>query len=83
MTTLITTANWIGLPSIAEWFSKLNANMKRERLARQTIKELSALSDKELNDIGIARGEIWSIAHDLEELQNPKAQANSNLRGWV
>jgi uncharacterized protein YjiS (DUF1127 family) len=41
--------------------------MARERLARQTIKELSRLSDHELNDLGIARGEIYSVAYDLEE----------------
>ena len=31
--------------------------------ARQTAKELSALSDAELRDIGISRGDIWSIAN--------------------
>ena len=83
MTALISTANYFGLPSIAGWFQKLDANMRRERLARQTIKELSALSDYELNDIGIARGEIWSIAHDLEEFQNTRDHVNANLKGWV
>lgn len=33
---------------------------------KQTIKELNALSDKELNDIGINRGEIWAIAHGIK-----------------
>ena len=41
-------------------------------LARETIKELSRLSDKELSDIGINRGEIYSVAH-----------SNPNLKGWV
>jgi uncharacterized protein YjiS (DUF1127 family) len=38
--------------------------MKRARwmLQQQTIRELHALSDKELNDIGINRGMIRSIA---------------------
>jgi uncharacterized protein YjiS (DUF1127 family) len=36
--------------------------MLQHAKAKQTIKELSALSDRELNDIGIARGEIHSIA---------------------
>jgi uncharacterized protein YjiS (DUF1127 family) len=67
MTALIMTADKIGLHSVAEWFKRLNASMARERLARQTIKELSRLSDHELNDLGIARGEIYSIAYDLEE----------------
>ena len=67
MTALIMTADKIGLHSVAEWFKRLNASMARERLARQTIKELSRLSDYELNDLGIARGEIYSIAYELEE----------------
>ena len=81
MTSLIMTADKIGLHSVAEWFRKLQENMKRERLARQTIKELSRLSDHELNDLGIARGEIWSIAHSTEEWN--KRTVNANLRGWV
>ena len=32
--------------------------------AKQTIKELRALSDKELNDIGIARYDIERIAYE-------------------
>ena len=82
MTTLIMTADKIGLHSLAEWFRNLQENLRRARLARQTIKELSALSDYELNDIGIARGEIYSIAHDFRHL-NDAAEANVNLRGWV
>lgn len=31
--------------------------------AQYTIRELSRLSDKELSDIGISRGEIYEIAH--------------------
>lgn len=38
--------------------------LHREK-ARQTIKELSALSDRELNDIGINRGDISRIAHEM------------------
>ena len=31
--------------------------------ARKTVKELSALNNRELNDIGIGRGDIQSIAY--------------------
>ena len=55
-----------------------------------TIKELSALSNKELNDIGIARGDIWSIAHDtyiapkkLTARDIQEKRVNDNLKGWV
>jgi uncharacterized protein YjiS (DUF1127 family) len=36
--------------------------MIQREASRQTYKELSALSDKELNDIGINRGDIYRIA---------------------
>jgi len=81
MTSLIMTADKIGLPGLASWFKKLQENYKREKLARQTIKELSRLSDHELNDLGIPRGEIYSIAYATEEWN--KRQVNANLRGWM
>lgn len=63
MTALIMTADKIGLHSVAEWFKRLQASMARERLARQTIKELSSLSDRELNDMGLSRCDIYSVAY--------------------
>ena len=62
MTALIMTADKIGLHSVAEWFKRLNATFDRASRARKTIKELSALTDHELRDIGISRGEIYSLA---------------------
>jgi uncharacterized protein YjiS (DUF1127 family) len=32
------------------------------RAYRQTVRELSALSNRELNDLGISRGDIYSVA---------------------
>ena len=81
MTALIATADRIGLHSVAEWFRNLRADLAYRSKVNATIKELSKLSDRELNDIGIARGEIWSIAHSVEEYE--RAQANVNLKGWV
>lgn len=37
----------------------------RNRKINATIKELRALSDSELHDIGISRGEIYDIAHNV------------------
>ena len=51
-------------------FRHARANKK---IIRATIKELSALSDKDLRDIGLTRGDIWYVAHNQ----------NSNLKGWV
>jgi len=81
MTTLINTASWIGLPSFAGWLKNLNAKIQHRSAVNQTIKELSRLSDRELNDMGIARGDIYSIAHGDNSFQ--RAAVNKNLGGWV
>lgn len=81
MTALAMAANTIGLNSVAEWFKRLNASLAHRAKVNSTIKELSKLSDRELNDIGISRGEIWSIAHEVEEVKN--IRENQNLVGWV
>jgi hypothetical protein len=46
-----------------------------------TVKELSALSDRELNDMGLTRGDIYSVAHGTADLK--KVRENANLKGWV
>ena len=73
----------------------INFNKNREYRAavRTTIKQLDQLTDHELNDIGIARGDIWHIAHtsykkpdqvtlsDISEMTN--IETNDNLKGFV
>ena len=78
MTALIMTADTIGLKSLASLFRTWNAKRVQNARIRTTIKELSALSDKELWDIGICRGEIYSVAHSEFD-----AKENDNLKGWV
>jgi len=82
MTTLIMAADTIGLHSVAEWFKRRSAKLAQARRARSTIKELSKLSDRELNDIGIARGDIWAVAHEDPSYKR-FVEANKNLEGWV
>ena len=82
MTTLIMAADTIGLHSVAEWFKRRSAKLAQARRARSTIKELSKLSDRELNDIGIARGDIYAIAHEDTDYAR-FADTNANLKGWV
>jgi uncharacterized protein YjiS (DUF1127 family) len=36
-------------------------------IQKNTIKELQALSDRELYDIGISRGQIYDIAHKVHK----------------
>lgn len=53
----------LGLPSVAGWFKKISAAYKHNREVQKTISQLSRLSDRELNDMGISRGDIYAIAH--------------------
>jgi len=45
-------------------FKRLFGLTPEQKLAKQTIKELSALSDYELSDLGISRSEIHWIANE-------------------
>ena len=83
MTTMVAnTFDWIGFSGIANWFRNLGAAIVRNRQINRTIKELSALSNRELNDIGIARGDIYWIAHETHT-KNDNVESNRNLKGWV
>ena len=73
-------ADTIGLTGLASWFKKVNAKLAYRAQVRKTIKDLSSLSDYELNDIGIARGDIRNIAYGDSTL---KRSVNDNLKGWV
>ena len=86
MTTLVAnTFEIVGLNGIANYFKRLGAELRRRRNIKQTYKALSALSNHELNDIGIARGDIWHIANTSypKALRGEAVEANNNLRGWV
>jgi uncharacterized protein YjiS (DUF1127 family) len=81
MTSITMTAEKIGLTGVANWFKKLAAKYKHHRQAQITIKELSRLSDRELNDMGLARGDIYTVAHGTSD--HVRAVVNKNLEGWV
>jgi uncharacterized protein YjiS (DUF1127 family) len=64
MTHLLVISNYLknpieGLISLVKEFIRVREENKNIRLA---IKELSSLSDRELNDIGISRGDILAVA---------------------
>ena len=46
----------------AEGLRKVQAELRKYRSYRETYDQLSQLTDKELNDIGISRGMIHSVA---------------------
>ena len=63
--------------------SDLYQSYKQNQQIRSTINELSRLTNHELNDIGIARGDIWHIAHTSFPKGKTVADVNRNLDGWV
>jgi len=81
--------------TILNWLHTLRVRMQARKAARSTIKELSALTNHELNDIGIARGEIRHLANqyaedilreNLKSLPSPAwpgLEVNPNLKGSV
>jgi uncharacterized protein YjiS (DUF1127 family) len=54
--------------SISGFFSRLRDKFAAARAARATYDELSQLSDRELADIGLHRGELYSmfLAHPYQ-----------------
>ena len=61
--------------TLNNFFKKVINNYRLRRDIKATIQELQKLTNKELNDIGLSRGDIYHVAH--------KAHTNSNLKGWV
>jgi uncharacterized protein YjiS (DUF1127 family) len=50
---------------LGELFVRLNLWLEQKRRYRETVSELSALSDEVLADVGVRRGEIKDIARRL------------------
>ena len=76
---------------MANFLRKIVNNWRKDSQIRQTIRELRALTDAELNDIGIGRGDIVSIARGDSDMKlssrivyNDKVlPVNANMKGWV
>jgi len=75
----LTTVERFNTDAISNYFKKIKNDWIRHRNYKNTVKELSALSDKELNDIGMNRGIIHSIAM---ETSYDDLEVNENMRGW-
>ena len=71
--------------TIRSFLTKLINDYQEAKAIRQTENELRKLTDKELNDIGIARGDIYSIARQDADLKRADVNApfNPNMRGFV
>ena len=70
-----------GVEGFMDFMKSVNEKRIHQKAIRATEKELSSLSNAELNDIGIARGDIYSIARQSHTIET--AKTNKNLRGWV
>ena len=81
---VIEASSWI--QDAIEGFNDLRRSMKlraeRKASYKQTYKELSKLTDFELNDIGICRGDIRNIARGDKTIIRG-IEVNENLRGSV
>jgi uncharacterized protein YjiS (DUF1127 family) len=49
---------------MAAFVSVLREAAQRRAIYVQTLRELSALSDRDLADLGLGRGEIEAVAHE-------------------
>jgi uncharacterized protein YjiS (DUF1127 family) len=49
--------------ALLDLFKDLRTSRKEISEAKQTIRELNKLSDADLTDIGLCRGDIWNVAH--------------------
>ena len=81
MTTITLTTSHI-FSNISESLQKAKAALHKRNEVKRTMRELSALTDRELNDMGIARGDIYPVAHGHTDSIR-SAKSNSNLKGWV
>ena len=66
---------------IIDTLKSLYNNRIDRKAIRDTEKALGKLSDYDLADIGLCRGDIYDVARKKETIANCKV--NNNLRGWV
>lgn len=73
MTALVmNAADKIGWNTVSNFFKKLDAHFKAQRVARNTVRELSALTDHDLRDIGLHRGAIRTMAMEAYNMEKAK-----------
>ena len=78
---ILTAAQWLNFDGLADLIRDWKRKQAQKALERRTIKELSALTDRELHDLGIGRSDIRSIAYGT--WHRDSADTNKNLKGWV
>lgn len=56
------------LDTVAKWLHGRAAALKSYQKMRATYNELSALSDRELSDIGLSRAQLRSVAFEVSQV---------------
>ena len=79
---IIAAGNALHIAAVLDFFRDLKRSYDHRQRVNATIKELNKLSDRELNDIGLARGDIWAVAHEDASFKRFE-DTNKNLEGWV
>ena len=74
---VLTVSSWVDVTLFVDYIKYLKMRYKVYLGYKQTIAELSSMTDHELSDIGINRSMIRSVANEYY------VEANKNLRGWV
>jgi len=70
-----------GVEGFIDLMKSVNEKRSQHKAIRETEKALQSLTTAELDDIGITRGDIYTIARSKDTIEN--VRANNNLRGWV
>ena len=69
------------IESIIEAIRTFKHHRSERKVIKATERELGKLSDYDLADIGLTRGDIYTVARRKSTIEN--ARTNNNLRGWV
>jgi uncharacterized protein YjiS (DUF1127 family) len=93
---VLTVTNWLNFQGIVDGWLDFKRKRQVAALRRNTVRELSQLSDADLHDIGLCRGDIRSVANGtFYKDASPELRArisddhlttdntNDNLKGWV
>lgn len=59
---VLTASDWLNIGGMLDSLRSVVKRIRAERKIQKTIEELEKLTDKELNDIGIGRGDIRRVA---------------------
>jgi len=80
MSHVLAVAKFLDFSFISRFVYKLVSRLDERRVQRETYRQLSSMSDKELSDIGLHRGLIYQVSY---KNYSPSLPDNSNLSGWV